>query len=256
MPDERSRLVNKPTPGDVEVLFSDDSIVVLNKPAGLPVVPQRHNPSPDTLANRLWHHLMQSEGLPEAQARPFVVHRIDRDTSGVVVFARTADMHRHLSRLFETRKITKEYLAVVDGRPDPAEGEIDVPIGPPDGSSHKARGKVFARTRQSRPARTAYELVEAFSGASIVMFRPLTGRRHQIRVHAAEIGCPLFIDPLYGKRRAYPEEKPVMTRLSLHAVRIRFALPSGETRSYEAPLPDDMKSLIALLRWQGLCCRT
>jgi len=247
--------LNKPFPGDVEIICLDAEIAVLNKPALLPVVPQRFQPSPDTLANRLWHYLSENESRPPEEVRPFVVHRLDRDTSGVIVFARTPEMHRFLSMSFEGRDVEKEYLAVVEGRPDPPEGEIDLPIGPPPKPNHKTRGKVFVNVSGAKPAQTSYKLVEALGAASLVSVRPHTGRRHQIRVHLASIGCPLFVDPLYGKRNRYPEEKPVIERLSLHAHKLSFPLPNGESRSFEAPLPADMEALISTLRWQRLGCK-
>ena len=246
---------NKPVGGDVDIIYLDAEIAVLNKPALLPVIPQRFDPAPDTLTNRLWHYLMEKERRPAEEVRPFIVHRLDRDTSGVIVFARTPEMHRFLSMSFEGRDVEKEYLAVVEGRPDPPEGEIDLPIGPPQKPSHKTRGKVFANVPGAKPAQTSYELVETFARASLVSVKPHTGRRHQIRVHMSSIACPLFIDPLYGGRNRYPEDKPVIERLSLHAQKLSFPLPNGERRTFSAPLSADMEALISMLRWQGLSCK-
>jgi RluA family pseudouridine synthase len=255
MDEQKKETLNEPFPGNVDIIYLDAEIAVLNKPALLPVIPQRFAPLSDTLTNRLWHYLMEKEHRPAEEVRPFVVHRLDRDTSGVIVFARTPEIHRFLSVSFEGRDVEKEYLAVVEGRPDPPEGEINLPIGPPPKPSHKTRGKVFANVPDAKPAQTSYELVETFARASLVSVKPHTGRRHQIRVHMASIACLLFIDPLYGGRNRYPEDKPVIERLSLHAHKLSFPLPNGERRTFSAPLPGDMEALISLLRWQGLSCK-
>ena len=248
------------TPSEVEpeaiplaVLHEDASLIVVNKPAGMAT-----HPAPGcrtgTLVAALLHRWKLGSEWPDP-TRPGIVHRLDRDTSGVIVIAKTPRALHALARQFETRRVRKEYRAVVVGLP-PAEGVIELPIGrdPAD------RRRMQARVGQRRAARTRYERIEAFAGtpvaAALVSAAPETGRTHQIRVHLASIGHPIVGDSLYGGGHA-PRGVSVgvrnviesFPRQALHAARIELRHPDdGGDVCFVAPLPEDMASLVERLR--------
>ncbi|NOX38904.1 MAG: RluA family pseudouridine synthase [Calditrichaeota bacterium] len=248
----------------VEVVFEDEHLVVINKPGGLRVIPDRWNPE---LPN-LWHLLQAryQDLYQQSGQHVWVVHRIDAPTSGLVIFAKTAEMHRGLSVMFEKNQIEKTYLAIVSGEPPETQGTIDLPL-----QQHPTRKKYVIVHEKGKPAVTDYAVRERFQHFCLLEVKPRTGRTHQIRVHLQAIGCPLAVDPLYGeaesiqisnlkrdvvKRRAEWEETlPVlMNRLSLHAYRLKFVDPlSGEEREFEAPIPKDFLALLkALRKWDAL----
>jgi len=219
------------------VLHEDDDLVAVSKPSGEPVIPARGEPEEACLHRRLQRQLGR---------RLWVVHRIDRDASGLVVFARSAAAHRAASLAFEHREVEKTYLAFVAGAPTKDEGEIAVAL-------HGARR---GKTRPARPgepggqdARTRYRVLERWpreeGAACLVEARPLTGRHHQIRVHLRSIGTPILFDPLYG-RGFVPEglgDAPC-SRLALHAWRLALPRRDGSGRVLlEAPLADDLARL-------------
>ena len=233
----------------LDLLHEDAHLVVVNKPADVLSVPDRHDPE---LPN-LKHLLTERLGLI------MPVHRLDRPTTGLLVFARTAEAHRALSMQFESRDVEKVYLALVDGTPDPAEGEIAAPIAP-----HPARvGQMMVSNRGGKVARTDYKVMEELGKFSLVGVQIFTGRTHQIRVHLAYIGYPLIVDPFYGKRsefmlselkgRRYNKgkhevERPLLSRVPLHASRLGFTHPAtGEFLRFEAELPKDMRAMVKQL---------
>lgn len=235
------------------VLYESPSTLVVDKPAGMPVIPGRSPADRDCL--RRW----VAERYPESPI--FVVHRIDKPASGLVLFARNADAHRAYCLAFERGGVDKRYLAVVEGANCPDTGEITFPLE----ESERLRCVVLASAgREKRPLRTTYRVLERFRHFSLLEVRLWTGFRHQIRVHLKEIGHPLAVDPLYGKRGAVylsnlkakgryrskgGEEKPIIDRLSLHAFSIEFAeYPGGEIRRVEAPPPRDFQYLVKALR--------
>jgi 23S rRNA pseudouridine1911/1915/1917 synthase len=252
----------------LEILHEDDAIVVVNKPAGMIVHPAKGHWD-GTLASALAHHFgpLSGRGGP---TRPGIVHRLDRDTSGVIVVAKTDQAHDALSAQFKSRNVQKEYLAIVVGVPDRDQDVIDKPVG--DHPTQREKKAIRAGHASSREARTIYEVVERFVGYALVRARPKTGRTHQIRLHLAHIGCPVLCDRLYGGRARISElelirrdqsgensaasqlvtDSPLLERQALHAHRLTFAHPaSGETVSFEAPLPHDMlRTLEALRRWR------
>lgn len=235
-----------------QILYEDDALVMVNKAPGELTIPDRHHP--ETFNLQHWLH--------RRYGRIWVVHRLDRDTSGILCFARTAEAHRHLSRQFEERTVSKTYLALVDGRPYPAEGLVDRPIGP-----HPTQAGKMAVRRRGKNARTAYRCVEAFRQFALLELQLYTGRTHQARVHLAHLGHPLAVDPLYGKRAAFflsevkgrryrlgknREERPLLRRHPLHAYRLAFTHPlSGLPQRFEAPLPKDFSALLRQLRKWG-----
>lgn len=191
----------------LRTVYEDEWLLIVDKPAGLLSVPGRETDAPSVLS------LMRSH-LPQAEG-PLVVHRLDMDTSGLMLIAKTADVHRRLQALFETRAVEKEYIALLEGTVTTDSGLIDLPLGP--SPHHRPCQEV--RAPHAKPAQTRYEVQERREGRTLVRFRPLTGRTHQLRVHAAHaegLGCPIVGDPLYGT----PAD-----RLYLHARSLRFVHP-------------------------------
>jgi 23S rRNA pseudouridine1911/1915/1917 synthase len=251
-------------------LFVDDAIAVVDKPAGMVVHPAKGNWK-GTLAGALKWHLEVRPGLAGGAAgdvagagtglstaggaaRPGIVHRLDRDTSGVIVVARTEAAHHGLSRQFEHRSVDKTYLAITQGCPQLDRDEIDLPIG-----IHPYQRERMAVRRDhatSRAAVTRYEVLERFRGAALVRVTPQTGRTHQIRVHLAAIGCPVLCDGLYSGRTVIepmflglPAGPPLLERQALHAARLALVHPiTGEPLEFTAPLPADFERMLAALR--------
>jgi 23S rRNA pseudouridine1911/1915/1917 synthase len=239
----------RPEPVDLDILYQDAHILVLNKQPGLVVHPAPGHAG-GTLVNGLLFHCPDLEGIG-GELRPGIVHRLDKDTSGTLVVAKTAEAHLSLSRQFKARTVRKVYLALVRGRVAQDAGSVDLPIGrhPTD------RKRMSTRSRKGRSALTAWEVKERFEAATLLEIRLRTGRTHQIRVHCAAIGHPVVGDPLYGGRRAGPGKAAAVRRLSecrrqmLHAWRLTFAHPAtGRTVTFASSLPADMENLLSLLR--------
>ncbi len=246
-----------PTPENIplEVLYQDDHLVVVNKPPGMVVHPARGHWS-GTLASALQYHFgpgLSSSGGP---TRPGIVHRLDRDTSGVILVARDDRSHAKLAAQFQNRSVEKEYYALVAGCPDLDRDFVDRPIG--THPQHREKMAVRHGDSTSRPAETFYEVLERFDRFAALRLLPKTGRTHQLRVHLSHIGIPVLCDRQYGGRsqitrgevRRDPEDVQVLLgRQALHARRLRFTHPTtGEPLQIEAPLPDDMAAVLAELR--------
>lgn len=231
----------------LDILFEDDQLIVINKPAGLVVHPAPGNPD-RTLVNALIHHCGDSLAGIGGERRPGIVHRLDKDTSGVMVCAKTQAAHAALVAQFSARTATRAYGALVWGVPVPAQGRIEGNIG----RSPRNRKKMAVLAHGGRPAATRYRLIAPIgSRASRLELRLETGRTHQIRVHLAHIGHAVVGDPLYGTRggRGVP---PELARLAdhqaLHAFHLGFCHPeSGEFLSFDAPFPAYFNALIKLL---------
>jgi 23S rRNA pseudouridine1911/1915/1917 synthase len=239
--------IPEPTPTTVAaealpltILHEDDTVIVINKAPGMVV-----HPAPGrwhgTLVNALLHRWGE---LPSNEAaRPGIVHRLDRDTSGVMVIARTASALEHLGRQFAARTVDKRYLAVVRGVPRLDGFVVDAPIG----RHTTERKKMSTRTRVGRAAVTRVRVLERFDGAALVEAAPETGRTHQIRVHLAARGHPILGDAVYGKPRA--SELAMIDRHALHAATLTFTHPqSDERRTFRAELWPDMTALLDALR--------
>jgi 23S rRNA pseudouridine1911/1915/1917 synthase len=227
----------------LDVLYEDRDVLIINKPAGMVVHPAAGNWH-GTLVNAVLFHAPNLEGVGGAH-RPGIVHRLDKDTSGVILVAKNDAAHRKLQAQFKNREVEKTYLALVYGGLDPAKGEINAAVGR-DPRDRKRMGVVAAS--QGRPATTRYETVSAYripttsERLTLLACRPLTGRTHQIRVHLAHIHHPIVGDEVYGPRRKLPFACP---RQFLHAERLRFRLPStGETVEFSAPLPADLQAVL------------
>jgi 23S rRNA pseudouridine1911/1915/1917 synthase len=241
-----------PQPEDIGlvVVHEDAHLLVVNKPAGLVVHPGAGTPS-GTLVNALLHHVRDLSGIGGV-LRPGIVHRLDRGTSGLIVVAKSDEAHRGLAAQFASRKVEKQYLAVVHGVPRPRSGTIDAPIG-----RHPVQRKKMSTTApHARAARSSYVVEEALDGAALLRVRIHTGRTHQIRVHVASLGHPIVGDATYGGTRqpsaksvAHREAIAGFPRPALHAAALAFTHPvTNERLSLEAPLPDDIAGLLVNLR--------
>jgi len=217
----------QPEEGPLDILFEDDSVIVLDKPAGVVVHPTYKNTSGTLLNAVLWRV------RDRAGAQPGILTRLDKNTSGVVVIALTAELHRQMQRDMIAGRVQKEYLAVVAGCPDPRQGRIRLPLGRAD----EDRRRVVVRD-DGAMSETMYEVVQA-GERSIVRCELITGRTHQIRVHLASSGWPLLGDSVYGTPDA------LLTRQALHAWRVRFPHPvTGERMTVVAPPPADLRPFL------------
>lgn len=231
----------EPEPIPLRILHEDDHILVVDKQEGLAVHPGSGRPG-GTLANALVHHV---RGLPEliGSDRPGIVHRLDMDTSGVMVVARTESAQRTLSAQFAARTVEKTYLACVHGRPEAEHGTVDLPIG----RSPSNRKKMAVVERGGRVASTAWSVRERLPRHTLLTCRPKTGRTHQIRVHLVALGHPIVGDPIYANRSAPGEESA--HRLMLHAWRLAFDHPdSGKRMEVEAEVPSSFDAVLDALR--------
>jgi 23S rRNA pseudouridine1911/1915/1917 synthase len=234
----------------LDIRFEDAHLIVIDKPAGLVVHPAPGNPD-GTLVNALIAHCGKSLAGIGGVRRPGIVHRLDKDTSGLMVVAKTDATHRALSADFAARRISRAYAAVVWGIPLPATGKIEGNIGR---SMTNRKKMAVVGAQRGKPAVTGYKVERAFADtAALIECRLLTGRTHQIRVHLAERGHPLIGDPVYGGRTARRSATMAGTtayfpRQALHARHLGFTHPaSGEYLAFDSDLPDDMKSLLASL---------
>ncbi len=245
-PPSASELVPQEIP--LEVLYEDQHLIVINKPPGLVVHPAAGNPD-GTLVNALLAHCRDLSGVGGVE-RPGIVHRLDKDTSGVLVAAKSDAAHRALSLAFRWRTTDKRYLAVTYGSLEGEEGVVDAPI-----ARHPEERKRMAVVARGRPARTLWWVRERLSGCTLVECRLVTGRTHQVRVHMAHIGHALVGDRAYAGRqwRTITDEEAAAAcrefpRQALHAWRLTVAHPAtGEPMTFQAPLPDDMERLLVAL---------
>lgn len=228
------------------IVFEDEHLIVVDKPAGLVVHPAAGNPD-GTLVNALLHHCAGRLSSINGVARPGIVHRIDKDTSGLLVVAKTDVAHEGLAVQFAQHSIDRRYLAVCAGRPIPAEGTINARLGRSD-TDRKKMAVLPADSSRGKLAVTHYRTVRLFAHAALVECRLETGRTHQVRVHCASIGHPLLGDPVYGRSpkplRALLERLE-FRRQALHAAELGFTHPViGERLLFRAELPADMRELI------------
>lgn len=236
---------------NTEILFEDEYMIAVNKPAGVLSIPDRFNADIPNLIGQ----------LKKANPEILPVHRLDKFTTGINLFAKDTESHKALSAIFESRDIEKYYHAIVDGSPQPESGRIDVPLA----ESTVTRGKMLVHQR-GKPSTTDYKIIKSYRHFSHIYLRIFTGRMHQIRVHMQYLGNPLIVDTLYGNRDAFflseikhkkfnlgkfDEERPLLSRQPLHASRLVFDHPFTEQKvEIEAPLPKDMQAVLTQMdKW-------
>lgn len=231
-----------------QIIWEDEHLLVADKPSGLLTIPDRYR----THLPNLYHMLQEQYG------EMYIVHRLDKGTSGLVCFAKTAEAHRLLSLQFQERRPLKQYYALVNGVPYETEGTIEV------GLVANKEGGMRVDNKRGKPSSTIYEVEEAFRQHALIKATILTGRTHQIRVHFKHIGHPLAVDPLYGggealflsdiKRKRFnlkrqTEEHPLLQRVPLHAFHLELEHPITEEHlTVESPLPKDMRAVLNQLR--------
>jgi 23S rRNA pseudouridine955/2504/2580 synthase/23S rRNA pseudouridine1911/1915/1917 synthase len=231
------------------IIYEDENVVAVNKPSGLLTIPDREG------VNGLRNLLQEKYG------KIFTVHRLDKDTSGTVVFAKNEAMHKHLSLQFENRETKKIYYGLVLGSPAQKTGVINEPL-----AEHPVKKGMMCIYKKGKESITEFEVLENFRLFSWVQFHILTGRTHQIRVHSKHIGNPVVCDPLYGDgkpvlisqlkktynlKKEEEGERPILNRLALHAAQLSFKGMKGENFTLEAPLPKDLKAVLNQLnKWK------
>jgi 23S rRNA pseudouridine955/2504/2580 synthase/23S rRNA pseudouridine1911/1915/1917 synthase len=225
------------------LIYENDDFIVLNKPAGLLSIPDREG-----------KEISLKALLQEKYGHVFIVHRLDKDTSGLIIFAKNEETHKHLSKQFEERRTEKIYLGLVIGSVMNKKGRINKPI-----AEHPVKKGLMVVHQKGKESLTDYEVLEDFGIYSWLQFRILTGRTHQIRVHMKDIGHPIVCDELYGDGKPIflssikskyklskkeEEEKPILNRLALHALKLVFTDISGRTIDLEAPIPRDLRAMV------------
>jgi 23S rRNA pseudouridine1911/1915/1917 synthase len=224
----------------LDIVFENDDLIVVNKPAGMVVHPAAGHAS-GTLVNAILGYEPNIEGIG-GEERPGVVHRLDKETSGLILLAKNERAHRWLQDQFRLRKVEKTYLALVDGKPPTPSGRIETYIG--RDPSHRKQMAIVSESR-GREAISEYKTVESFANHTLLEFHPLTGRTHQIRLHCAFLGCPIVGDEVYGRKKPTVE----IDRHFLHAYRLKIVLPGKkESRFFEAPLPAELEQVLVSLR--------
>jgi 23S rRNA pseudouridine1911/1915/1917 synthase len=228
------------------IIFENDDFIASNKPSGLLSIPDREG-----------KEISLKKLLQEKYGQIFTVHRLDKDTSGIIVFAKNEAAHKHLSKQFEERQTEKIYVGLVIGSPANKKGTVDSPI-----MEHPTKKGLMVINHKGKEARTDYEALEDFGIYSWLQFHIHTGRTHQIRVHAKEIGHPIVCDELYGDgkpvfisslkhrfklSKTEEEERPILNRLALHANQLKFTGSDNKGYEFEAPIPKDLRATLQQL---------
>ncbi|MCL4271855.1 MAG: RluA family pseudouridine synthase [Anaerolineales bacterium] len=220
----------------LDIIFENDDLIVVNKPAGMVVHPAAGHYS-GTLVNAVLGYDPDMEGIG-GEERPGLVHRLDKETSGLIILAKNERAHNWLQDQFRLRKVEKTYLALVDGKPPTPKGRVEAPIG--RDPSHRKK-MAIVQPGKGREAVSEYKTLETFKNHSLLEFHPLTGRTHQIRLHCQFLGCPIVGDAVYGRRNSGVE----ISRHFLHAYRLKILLPDEKSpRTFEAELPDELKNVL------------
>ena len=235
---ESSELLPQDLP--LDVIWEDERAVVIDKPQGLVVHPGAGNPS-GTLANALLFRRLSRAAAAGEGLRPGIVHRLDKDTSGVIIAAYDEETLAFLADQFKSRRTRKTYLAIVQGAPKEDSGTVSTLLG----RDPRDRKRFAVVDRGGKPALTRYKVLERYRGYALVALRPKTGRTHQLRVHLKHLGCPILGDPVYAR----PDRNFPRATLMLHAFRLKIVLPGErERRSFTAPVPERFRALIRTLR--------
>ncbi|MCW5879152.1 MAG: RluA family pseudouridine synthase [Anaerolineales bacterium] len=224
----------------LDIVYEDKQVILINKPAGLVVHPAAGH-SVGTLVHAVLGHAPEIEGMG-GELRPGLVHRLDKDTSGLIILAKNERAQRSLQKQFQERSVSKTYLALTDGQPRTPSGRIEAPIGR---DPQQRKRMAVMRAGKGREAVSQYRTLETFPEHSLLEVDLLTGRTHQIRVHLAFIGCPVVGDRVYGRRKA----SLPLERHFLHAARLQIVLPGKRTpQLFEAPLPAELQAVLDELR--------
>ena len=232
----------------LSIIFENEDFIAVNKEPGMLTIPDRHDDA----------QLSLYKILTKKYGKIFIVHRLDKDTSGLILFAKNENAHKYLSQLFEHRKIEKKYLGIVNGSMPQNSGSINEPI-----AEHPVKKGQMIVNRKGKPSLTNYKVMEDYGIYSLVEFEIQTGRTHQIRLHTKTLGHPIICDPIYGNdkpvllssfKKKYRlshgdlEERPIISRLGLHSYCLHFKNYHNEDFLIEAPLPKDMKALLQQLK--------
>ncbi len=237
LPEEPNSTV-RPEPIPLDVVYEDDHLLVVNKPSGMVVHPAPGHPG-GTLVNAVLAHSPQVAGVGQPD-RAGLIHRLDKETSGLIVIAKNEAALVAMQRQFKDRNVDKTYLALVEGQVQPREGIIDVPLG----RDQRHRQKM-AVAREGKEARTMYRVVETFDHHTLLEVHPYTGRMHQVRVHLAWLGYPVVGDAVYGRRR----QRLLQERHFLHAAQLCFTHPAtSEKVTFQAPLPVELSVVLEHLQ--------
>lgn len=237
-PSVPTELVGEKIP--LDIIFENDDLILINKPAGMVVHPAAGHDS-GTLVHAVLGYDPDIEGIG-GEERPGVVHRLDKETSGLILLAKNDKAHRWLQDQFRLRKVEKTYLALVDGKPPTPSGRVEAAIG--RDSSHRKKMAIMPKDK-GREAISEYKLLETFPDHALLEFHPLTGRTHQIRLHCAFLGCPIVGDQVYGRKKPSIE----IGRHFLHAHKLKITLPNEkQPKQFEAPLPDELNEILMKLR--------
>ncbi|MFH1523901.1 MAG: RluA family pseudouridine synthase [Chloroflexota bacterium] len=224
----------------LDIIFENDDLLVVNKPAGMVVHPSPGHHS-GTLVHAALGHVPELEGIG-GEERPGIVHRLDKETSGLIIVAKNERAHRWLQEQFKSRKVEKVYLALVDGKPPTPAGRVEASIG--RSATHRKLMSVVPPGK-GREAVSEYRTLESFSAHTLLEIHPLTGRTHQIRVHLAFLGCPVVGDRIYGKKTPTVS----LERHFLHAYKLKVILPGEKQPSvFEAGLPGELQMALANVR--------
>ena len=232
-----------PQQSALDILYEDDDLIVVNKSAGISVHPSQKEPS-GTLTDVLLGRWPEIHSVGEDVLRPGIVHRLDKETSGILVVAKNASTFQELKELFKERKVEKQYLAIVEGRIKEPRGTITLPIGRYGMKRVIADGR--QKTLNARDAKTVFIVRKRFSDATLLEVRPTTGRMHQIRVHLKAIDHPILGDTLYGGKRVAARAP----RQMLHAFSLSFSRSDGRRFTFEADPPDDFQEMLQSLQDQ------
>ncbi|MEO6455748.1 MAG: RluA family pseudouridine synthase [Ginsengibacter sp.] len=234
--------------GDLSIIFETDQFIAVNKPAGMLTIPDRYD---ETLTSLY-------KILERQYQKIFIIHRLDRETSGLLLFAKDEATHKYLSQLFENRNVEKFYLGIIHGSLQNNKGVIDEPI-----AEHLTNKGMMVINQKGKSSLTEYEVIEDYSLYSLVKFKIHTGRTHQIRVHMKHLGHPILCDEIYGNaqpvllssfKKKYKlskhdeEERPILKRLALHSYQLKFNDSPGVHHEFTADLPKDMRALLQQLK--------
>ncbi len=226
---------------DISKIYEDENILVINKPSGLITHPKNAEDKQESVTGWLVEQHPEIKTVGEDPLRPGLVHRLDKDTSGLMVISKNQDSFHYLKSLFQDKKIKKFYMALVIGKPKEPKGIIDLPMGR-IGMKRTTQVKGNKKLKDKKEAITEYSTVKNFQDFTLLEVSPHTGRTHQIRVHLKSLGTPVAGDPLYGRKDPNGPKQP--ERLFLHAYKLQFVSPDGKSLIFEADLPEDLQKFI------------